>query len=103
MAAVSTNKVEPAHSVDIMSHIVPPCQHLHVPFQKLHSQVFEVFTKRHSKQAPMPLYLATKSRYEHKYSTVTESGSKLSQQYSEHHALFMMSFDIYSYNLHKME
>jgi hypothetical protein len=43
-----------SHPVDIMCHIVPSCQHLHVPFQKLHSQVFEVFTKRHSKQAPMP-------------------------------------------------
>jgi hypothetical protein len=54
MAAISTNEVQPDHPVDIMSYIVPSCQHLHMPFQKFHSQVSEVFTKRHSKQTPMP-------------------------------------------------
>jgi hypothetical protein len=42
MAAICTKEAKPAHPVDIMSQIVPSCQHLHVPFQKFHSQVFEV-------------------------------------------------------------
>jgi hypothetical protein len=54
MVAISTNEVKPAHPVDMMSHIVPSYQHLHMPFQKFHSQVFEVFTMRHSKEAPVP-------------------------------------------------